>query len=257
MAARFGGGERPVYFAPIIKNMNINHDPLYMENIRGLVVMKIAPLELNEERLKAGGLSATRLFSSSERSWTAKQVSNLNALFMQNPPPDKEMKKYPLACVLQGEFPSYFKGKPLPENEVNETKEKGKESSTAPSAVPVEQQGAVIEQGKPGKIFLIGTSEVLTDQMVDEQGTTPNSVFLLNIVDHLNNRDDIAVMRGKEQSFNPLHDTSAWVKAAVKTFNIAGLPVLVVVFGLLVWFRRASRKKSIQFLFQSSREGLS
>jgi len=255
MAARFGGGERPVYFAPIIKNRNINHDPPYMENIRGLVVMKIAPLELNEERLKAGGLSATGLFSSSERSWTAKQVSNLNALFMQSPPPDKEMKKYPLACVLQGEFPSYFKGKPLPEKEMKETNENGKESSGAPSAVSVEQRGAVIEQGKPGRIFLIGTSEILTDQMVDEQGTTPNSVFLLNIVDHLNNRDDIAVMRGKEQSFNPLQDTSAWAKTAVKTFNIAGLPILVVFFGLAVWFRRTSRKKAIQALFQSAREG--
>jgi len=119
----------------------------------------------------------------------------------------------------------------------------------------VEQEGAVLETGKPGRIFLIGGSDILTDQMVDEGGTTPNSVFLLNVVDHLNGRDDIAVMRGKEQRFNPLSETSAQVKTAVKAFNIAGLPVLVVLFGLLVWFRRVSRKKAIQTLFQPAREG--
>jgi hypothetical protein len=57
-------------------------------------------------------------------------------------------------------------------------------------------------------------------------------------------------MRSKEQRFNPLDDTGAGIKTFVKSFNIAGLPVLVVVFGLLVWFGRHSRKKRIQLMFQ-------
>jgi hypothetical protein len=36
----------------------------------------------------------------------------------------------------------------------------------------------------------------------------------------------------------------------VKAFNIAGLPVLVVGFGVITWFRRASRKRRIQEMFQ-------
>jgi len=38
--------------------------------------------------------------------------------------------------------------------------------------------------------------------------------------------------------------------APSKTFNIAGLPILIVLFGLSVWFRRHSRKKHIQMMFQ-------
>jgi hypothetical protein len=56
-------------------------------------------------------------------------------------------------------------------------------------------------------------------------------------------------MRGKEQRFNPLDDTQAGTKTFVKAFNIAGLPILVVIFGLGVWFRRHSRKKQIQMMF--------
>jgi ABC-2 type transport system permease protein len=57
-------------------------------------------------------------------------------------------------------------------------------------------------------------------------------------------------MRSKEQRFNPLEDTQGGTKTFLKSFNIAGLPVLVVLFGLLVWFRRHTRKKQIQMMFQ-------
>jgi hypothetical protein len=57
-------------------------------------------------------------------------------------------------------------------------------------------------------------------------------------------------MRSKEQRFNPLEDTGAGTKTFVKTFNIVALPILVNLFGLLVWFRRHSRKKHIQMMFQ-------
>lgn len=98
-----------------------------MKNIRGLVVMKTAPLDLKGERLKELGLKGEGLVNSSARSWTVSRVPNLNALFMENPPPETEMKKHLLAAVVEGEFPSYFKGKPIPEREM----EKGKERSPA------------------------------------------------------------------------------------------------------------------------------
>jgi len=69
------------------------------------------------------------------------------------------------------------------------------------------------------------------------------------VLDAANNRNDIAVMRSKIQEFNPLDDTGALAKTFVKTFNIAGLPVLVVLFGLFVWLRRLSRRKHIQMMY--------
>ena len=71
----------------------------------------------------------------------------------------------------------------------------------------------------------------------------------MNMIDYLNGRGDIAVMRSKTQRFNPLHDIAPASKTAIKTINIAGLPVLVVIAGVIVWGRRSARKRMIQKIF--------
>ena len=74
----------------------------------------------------------------------------------------------------------------------------------------------------------------------------------MNVVDFLNDRVDVALMRSKEQRFNPLENPAPATKTLTKAFNIAGLPVLVVLFGMAVWMRRVARKKRIQAMFQES-----
>jgi ABC-type uncharacterized transport system involved in gliding motility auxiliary subunit len=253
---RFGGGQRAIYFAPIIKSQFINSDVGFMRNIKGLIAMKISPLDLNREPIEENGLHAVRLFSSSEKSWEMKGQINLNPMFMRPPQSADEQKSLPLAYILEGAFSSYFAGKPIPEKKPEEDdseKEDPERPSEKPSGVDlskIESEGEFLSKGKPGRIFLMASSEMLKDNILDEQGRTPNAMFIMNVLDFLNDREDIAVMRSKEQRFNPLQDTQGGTKTFVKSFNIAGLPVLVVLFGLLVWFRRHTRKKQIQMMFQ-------
>jgi ABC-2 type transport system permease protein len=253
---RFGGGERAIYFAPIIKSQFINSDVGFMRNIKGLIAMKISPLELNTERIQENGLHAIRLFSSSEKSWEMKGRINLNPMFIRPPQSADEQKSLPLAYILEGEFPSYFSGKPIPEKRREEDvaeKEGPEKPSEKPSGVDlskIESEGEFLSKGKTGRIFLMASSEMLKDNILDEEGRTPNAMFIMNVLDFLNDREDVAIMRSKEQRFNPLQDTQGGTKTFVKSFNIAGLPVLVVLFGLLVWFRRHTRKKQIQMMFQ-------
>jgi hypothetical protein len=75
-------------------------------------------------------------------------------------------------------------------------------------------------------------------------------MFIMNVIDYLNARVDVAQMRSKEQRFNPLEDPSPAMRTMTKAFNIGGLPVVVVLFGVLVWVRRIARKKRIQAMFQ-------
>mgnify|MGYP006870734872 CR=1 FL=1 len=79
-----------------------------------------------------------------------------------------------------------------------------------------------------------------------------NATYVMNVIDYLNGREDIAIMRGKQQRFNPLDDAAASTRTFVKTLNIVGLPALVVLFGIAVWFRRHGRKKNIQMMFNRS-----
>ena len=259
MPAQFGGGDQPIYYAPLIKNRFINKDLDFMKNIKVLVALKISPLELNTEHIKKNSLTSHRLLASSEKSWQMRGRINLNPMFIKPPPSSEEMQSYPLAYLIEGEFPSYFAGKPLPLKEVeektSETEEKKSEQESAekPSGIDlskIERTGQFLPKGKPGKIFLMASADMLKNNVLDAEGQSSNATFIMNVLDYLNGREDIAVMRGKEQRFNPLDDTQAGIKTFVKAFNIAGLPILVVIFGLGVWFRRHSRKKHIQMMFQ-------
>jgi ABC-type uncharacterized transport system involved in gliding motility auxiliary subunit len=253
-------GERPIYFVPIIKNKFINKDLDFMQNIKGLITLKISPLELYAKRIAENGLKAHKLFSSSQKSWEMSKRINLNPMFITPPSSDTEQESFPLAYMLEGEFPSYFAGKPLPEKISDQTdaenkaeQEKSEKSPAKKSTVDlskIESKGGLLAKGKPSKVFLIGSAEMLKDNVLDAGGESPNAMFIMNIIDALNYREDIAVMRSKEQRFNPLHESDALTKTFTKTFNIAGLPVLVVLFGCFVWIRRRSRKKTIKMMFQ-------
>ena len=258
-----GGGERALYFAPIIKNKNINHKLKFLRSIKGLVAVRISPLEVDDSRISKNNLKAVRMFSSSAKSWEISKNISLNPLFLPPPPSADQMQQFPLAYMIEGEFPSYFAGKPIPEKTSTEDKAAGKDKKdkkektsdtankkTEAELAKIKGQSQVISKGKPGKIFLMASSDMLKNNVLDPEGDSPNDLFVLNTLDALNNRENIANMRSKVLNFNPLHDTGALTKTFVKTFNIAGLPILVVFLGLLVWLRRHSRKKHIQIMFQ-------
>jgi ABC-2 type transport system permease protein len=261
MPAQYGGGERSIYYAPLIKSRFINHDLDFMKNIKALVALKISPLELIADRINAEKLKTYRLFASSEKSWLMRDRINLNPMFIKPPASTDDMQSYPLAYLIEGAFSSYFADKPIPVKEIKNEKESGEkegEQSTKPQAADqqpdidlsrIERKGQFLPVGQPGKVFVMASADMLMNNVLDAGGRGSNTTLILNVIDYLNGREDIAVMRGKEQQFNPLEDTQPGTKTFVKAFNVAGLPVLVVIFGLGVWFRRHSRKKHIQMMF--------
>ena len=264
---QMGGGERPIYFAPIIKNKNINHQLDFLHNIKGLVGLKHSPLQPLEQVLQDNTLDLQALFSSSERSWTLRENINLNPMYLQPPQSEEDLSSRLLACLIQGEFPSHFAGQPIPEKKTED--ETGDGESTKGSPEPGEQSAAAADlsrkidtldtrrkTGKFAKISLIGSSDLLSDSVVDQQGSSVNAVFLMNLLDELNGRTEMAKLRSKVQQFNPIQETSSRAKMWIKTLNIAGLPCLVLLVGLLVWAARIRRKNHIRMLFSAeSRRG--
>ena len=257
------GSEVPVYYAPIIKETNINPDIDFMQNIKGLIAIKMSPLDLDFDLVSDLGLKATNLFSSSEESWEMKKITSFNPFFITPPTPQTEMKSMNLAYLIEGEFPSFFKDKPMPEkpnqedekpksgigpNQLGETIDKAPKPRL--ESEKIEERGAFLEKGKPAKIFLMASSEMLRDNIIDAEGKNTNAMLIMNILDYMNDREETIAMRSKEQRFNPLYEISSPVKFFTKTFNIAGLPIIVVIFGIFVWIRHNTRKKQIQMIFE-------
>ncbi len=252
-----GGGEQPLYFAPIIQNEHIDKELPYIRDIKGLIALKISPLELDQKRIEEQKLTPHMLFASSDKSWDMRDRIMLNPMFLQPPASDKEMNSQPLAYLLEGSFSSYFKGKPMPEKPAEKKTENENGDQTVPEpgtgeAAPsqITGEGAFRDQSPPAKIFVTASSAFLTDQLLDEEGRSGNAMFVLNVVDALNGHESLAAMRSKAQSFNPLKETAPAARTIVKSVNIAGLPVLVVLLGLIVWMRRHARSKRIQMMFQ-------
>ena len=258
------GEEMPIYYAPMIKNEKINHSLEFLENLTQLVMIKSSPLEADTEKIKKNNLKLEQLFTSSDESWEMTGRINLMPFMIQPPKDEKQKESKPLAYLLEGEFPSYFADKPIPEKP---KKEEDKEKEGEDSADKEEKQEekkpevtdstfkvekGILAKGKPGKIFLIGTSEIIKNNALDEEGQSPNAIFLLNTLDYLNNREDTAVMRSKVQRFNPLDETKPFTRYFVKWANTLGLPALFVVVGILIWINRSNRKKRIQVMFSKT-----
>jgi len=249
---QYGGGEQNIYYAPIIESASINHDIDYMKNIKGLITLKISPLEIDQQRIDDNNIRADLLFSSSNKSWEMRDNINFNPMYMKPPAADDKKSSFPLAYVLEGAFPSYFAGKPIPEKPAEDTPDEEK----APAGTDLSQitgTGEFIATSRGAKIFLIASPEMLKNNLIDAAGMGPNAMFVMNILDVLNDRQDIAQMRSKVLSFNPLDDTAASTKTFIKAFNVVGLPIIVIIFGLLMWMKRHMRRKHIELMFQHRR----
>ena len=131
---------------------------------------------------------------------------------------------------------------------------KGEKPAPAAGLSRIEGTGTLAASARPGKIFIVASSHMLRNNILDAEGQGPNSAFVMNMLDVLNDREETAVMRSKVLSFNPLNDPQVQTKMFIKSFNIAVLPALVVGFGLLVLLRRHIRRSRIELMFSKRGE---
>ncbi len=240
-AVQQGLGGQKIYFVPIIEDAGLNNESSITRFIKSLAIPKVSSLKIAEEKLKEQDIESTILVSSSENSWLMQGRINFMP-FGMSPPEKSKMSKYDLAAMLSGNFTSYFKGKEIPLEDSGKKKMRSKVASA----------GIIEKAVKPGRIIVIGTSEITSGGVLDKSGSSLNAVFMHNMIDYLCANYDIPEMRSKGLAFNPLEDTEEGARLLLKVINIAGLPILVICAGLLVWRRRRIRKGKIMDEFMGA-----
>lgn len=240
--------EMPIYNAPDIPSAKINSDVSALNNIKGLILLNASPVDVMP--CEEGQASPVVLFSSSDTAWEQSQNIQLANPMMIRPPAIETRSSFPLAYLMEGRFTSYFKDRPVPRVPEFEQQEGSEPDAEGIRADQVSEEVHSIPETSTGKIFLIGTSTVLSDSIIDNQGVSPNSVFIMNIIDTLSGRPDFALMRSKGQRYNPIKETTPATRTFLKTVNIAVIPVLVVFAGILMWFRWKKRQKKLELLFR-------
>jgi hypothetical protein len=148
--------------------------------------------------------------------------------------------------MLAGEFQSYFVDKEIPDPPEPEEDAEAEDERLL-SEEQIQTQAEFVERGT-GRVFVVGSTSILGDNVIGEE-FSPNATFILNVLDAMNNRVDYAIMRSKGQTYNPLAESEPGARTATKTFNIAGLPALVVLAGVLVWITRIARKRKLRSVY--------
>ena len=85
--------------------------------------------------------------------------------------------------------------------------------------------------------------------LIDAEGRSPVALFVQNTIDFMNGREGVAEMRAKGTRIRSLDETTPFIRALTKYVNIAGLPILVMIAGLIVWFLHRARRRRIYRMF--------
>ncbi|MDY6970205.1 MAG: Gldg family protein, partial [Spirochaetota bacterium] len=246
-ATQRGLGGQDIYFAPIIDEEGLNSTNIITKDLKKIVVPKVSSVNVNKKKIEEKGNKETILVSSSDQSWLMKGRINYMPWGM-SPPRDSKMTKYNLAVLLSGDFESYFKNKPIPQMKPkDDDKKKKKPAKASPVSRDIQKKSV-----KPVNIIVIGTSEITTSNVVDPNGKSPNSIFLHNLVDYLAGNYGFPEMRTKGLEYNPLKDADDSVKFILKSLNIAGLPIIIIIIGFVIWRRRIARKSIIKEEFAAN-----
>jgi hypothetical protein len=194
-------------------------------------------------------LRLRRVVSTSKRSWLigAEQVQARGTFGTQ--PPQTGTRDFPIAYILEGTFDSFFSDRPIPAKPQSEQPSNGGASdSEASTIVNAANQQAFLPTGE-GKLFVMGTSTLLGSNVLDPHGEDPNALFLLNVLDYMNEYEERAGMRGKGKRISLIGETDPSHRTFVKAFNIGVIPALVALTGALVWLIGLVRKGRISRRF--------
>jgi gliding-associated putative ABC transporter substrate-binding component GldG len=172
------------------------------------------------------GLRAEVLLRSSEASMVQRGNYNISPTQAWNPE-TFDQGPFAVVAVVSGEFPSWFKGKPVPS--VNDS------TVADPDLQP-------LEQSMETRIVVVGDGEFFVDQKGGND--RDNFQFFQNMVDWLVQDEDLIAIRSRDVTDRPLQPVSEPTKRLIKYGNILGSPLLVILVGVGLW--QARRRRTIE-----------
>ena len=246
---RGGYVESEIYFAPLLKEAEIDQEVAFLTNLEELIMLNISPLELASESRQAG-VTYTEALRTSPTAW---EMEGRIDLMGAQPPGEDVRTSFPLAYLAEGTFTSYFAEREIPERPRDEPSSQDDEEEEAQPIISAEElqaEQSFTPEGE-GRLFVVGTSAILGSGFIDVQGRNPNALLLLNLIDAMNGREDRALMRTKGRRVRPLREIEPPARTAIKTFAVAGLPALVVLAGVVVWVLGGMRRHRIRLQYGS------
>lgn len=230
-------GKINLYWAPVLQKAQMPKKNTITNNLGYVIMYENGTLDISAAQ-SDNNIKATVLAKSSDEAWVEDSNVSLNPL-MLNPPAKADLKSYDLAVLLEGKFKSAF-------DEAVIITQKDEEGN--PIELPAGELSTnshIASSVMPGKIFVVGSSMITTRSVIDAEGTTPISMFIMNVIDYMNGNEDLCTMRTKSLAVNVLKVKNPVAANFWKFFNQYGLVVIVIITGLGVWRSRTKRRRAI------------
>ena len=176
------------------------------------------------------GVKISTLASTSDAGYKNSAPFNLNPFNRDRPKISKsDVKKYALAFLAEGEFPSAYKGDPIPKAETPSAPEKGE--PPAPKGTTQEQRKDISAKTS---IVVVGNSLFPRDQFLYATRSNNNLAFLENTIDSMAIGQDLIGIRMRASATRPLNkDLTDSQKTTFKWLSIIGVPILVIIIGII------------------------
>lgn len=220
-------GELTYYWVPTIHKKQLAKKCVITNNLGYVYLLQSGSLDPAVAK-ENKNIKVTELAKSSPEAWIQESGITLHPLYITPPADAASFAQYDLALLLEGKFDSAFD-----------------EAPAASADESLVTSSFVKSSVMPGKLFVASSSAITTRQVIDENGKSPVSMFLMNVVDYLNGNEDLCTMRTKSLSVNNLTIKSTVAANFWKFFNSFGIAIFVVIAGLIVWRLRNARRHAI------------
>ena len=242
--ARFQQGFMTV-FQPYPYFVQIRKPNFSMEHaVTNRLEVLTLPWTSSLEVIAKEGVTPTTLAKTSEFGQTFQGYYNLMPNFQI---PDAGTQAYPVAVALEGQFKSFYADKEVPPLPSNDTT--GAEDSEVLTPTQDTEARTTITESAHTQIVVVGTAQFLTQMRQDGVD------FFLNTVDWLTLGDALIGIRSQTITNRPLQiktrsgefrEPSEIEKNLIKYLCIIGVPLLVVIFGLLRYVLRNRAKRMVE-----------
>ena len=219
------------YFVKIVKpNFSKEH------SITNQLEVLTLPWTSSLEIVSKEGITATSLAKTGESGQSVQGYYNL----MPNAPlPSAESKAYTVAVALEGKFKSFYADKEIPTAPTAPDEANASDDQTLTPAQDADARTTKTESEQT-QIIVVGTAQFLTQLRPDGVN------FFLNTVDWLTLGDALIGIRSHTITDRPLREVSEIEKNFIKYLCIVGVPLIVIVFGLLRYFLKRRAKRFVE-----------
>jgi ABC-type uncharacterized transport system involved in gliding motility auxiliary subunit len=217
----------------------LNSENPAVATLGGLIMPWVSPITLMVDKPDAGGdttaatVQAEVMVRSSPKSWVVNEPFNLNPT-QQWQIPAEGLKQHNLIVHLWGDFTSYFAGKEVPP-----VKEQEEGDTVSQIQLSADNQDREIKAGNTDRHLIVAGD---ADFLSAPNATPGNTTLLLNVVDWLTLDENLIGIRTRTMvnrsiQQDRLGDDSA-LPSVIRWTNILTMPVLLVIVGLVIFFRR-------------------